>query len=259
MSVQDISANLKLLTGYARSITDVCRGSAVNRTQFHRYLAGQTVPTMRNLRRLCDYFGVEEHEMLMEHDSFRALIRVRPPRIGLTEDPFSAIQGRIGAGDPPGRVAMGYYNLLFCPDPGSALFYRALMRLDPAPQGVIIKLVERYPRPSLSMPRRLTYEGTGFVRHGKLYSLMQEVRHRRSTWFTVLSIGDFARPSMLSGVAIGSEPEGNASIQTHPVVWIHLGARPDLRHELRRCGYFRRDEIELLPEVEQMLLRGHTR
>lgn len=259
MSVEDIAANLKLLTGYARSISDVCRGASVNRTQYHRYLSGQTVPTMRNLRRLCDYFGVEEHEMLLDRDGFRALIRVRPPRIGQQDDPFRAIQTRISAGDPPDRVAIGYYHLLFCPDPGSAIFYRALMRLSPAPDGVVIKLVERYPRPSISLPRRMTYEGTGFVRHGKLYSLMQEVRHRRSTWFTILSIGDFARPSMLSGVAIGSEPEGNASIQTHPVVWIYLGAQPDLRQELRRCGYYRRDEIELLPEVEQMLLRGNTR
>lgn len=210
---------------------------------------------MRNLRRLCDYFGLEDHEILLPHAEFRTLIRLRPPRIGTAPDPFRQIQDRIYHGDAPSRLRMGYYNLLFCPDPVSAILYRALMRLDPAPGGITIRLVERYPRPALSLPRRMVYEGTGFLRHGKLFSLMQEIRHRRSTWFTVLSIGDFAAPQVLHGYAVGSEPEGNAAIQTYPVVWSHIGPSPDLRAELRRCGYFRRDEIELSPEIERALLR----
>lgn len=45
----------------------VCKGAAVNRAQFHRYPAGQA---LRNMRRLCDYFGVKDYEMRMARRSF---------------------------------------------------------------------------------------------------------------------------------------------------------------------------------------------
>lgn len=255
MSTDDFAENLRVLAGYAKSVSDICRSCGVNRTQFHRYLAGETLPSLRNLRRLCDYFGVEEHEILLDRKSFREVIRLRPPQLTQVADPFRDIQTRLFTGEPPGRIAMGYYHLIFCPEPASPIFYRAVMRLSEASGGIVIKLMERYKRPALTLPEVLKYEGTGFLRAGRLFSLMQEVRHRRSTWFTVLSVGDFAKPRVLHGTAVGSDPEGNAGILSFPVVWLWLGDKPDLRKAIGDCGYYLAAEIALPPEIENALIR----
>tara|TARA_R110002020_G_scaffold77450_11_gene195503 strand:- start:1537 stop:1731 length:195 start_codon:yes stop_codon:yes gene_type:complete len=48
-----------LLCSYAHSITEVCEKLSINRQQFHRYLNGQSRPSHRNLRNICDFFGVD--------------------------------------------------------------------------------------------------------------------------------------------------------------------------------------------------------
>lgn len=253
MAETSLSRNLRLLTGYADSVSDICRATGLNRTQYHRYLAAQGDPSLRSLRRICDYFGVEEHEILQDPDSFREIVRLRPPRIGQSIDPFQAIQGRLTEGDQAPHVAMGYYHMVFRPDPTVDLYYRNLLRLSATPRGMIIKQIERYPRPAISLPRRMVYEGTAFTRYGKLFCQVQERLHRRSTWFVVLSVGDFTSPSLLQGRAVGCEPEGLSGISSFPLVFMHLGERPALRQALADCGFFKADEIRLSAEIDMVL------
>ena len=66
--------NLRLLCSYYKSIADVCRRLSVNRPQFNRYLSGTTFPSNSTLRRICDFFGVEEHEILLPQSQFRRLL-----------------------------------------------------------------------------------------------------------------------------------------------------------------------------------------
>ncbi|MFD1384901.1 helix-turn-helix transcriptional regulator [Rhodanobacter aciditrophus] len=75
---ENFPENLRLLCSYYKSIADVCRRLAVNRPQFNRYLSGTTFPSNSTLRRICDFFGVEEHEILLPHSQFRRLLQVRP-------------------------------------------------------------------------------------------------------------------------------------------------------------------------------------
>lgn len=253
MTETALSHNLRLLSGYAASVSDICRSTGLNRTQYHRYLAGQGEPSLRSLRRICDFFGVEEHEILQDSGAFREIIRLRPPRIGQVTDAFQAIQTRLTEGDQSSHVAMGYYHMIFRPDPKTDLYYRNLLRLSATPRGLVIKQIERYPRPAISLPRRMVYEGIAFIRHGRLFCQVQERRHRRSTWYMVLSVGDFASPSLLRGHAVGCEPEGMSGISTFPVVFMHLGDRPSLRQALSACGFFKADEIRLSAEIDMVL------
>lgn len=249
-----LSRNLRLLTGYAASVSEVCRGTGVNRTQYHRYLSGLCEPSLRSLRRICDYFGVEEYEILQDPDTFREIVRLRPPRLGAGADPFTRIQTRLTESDGTPRVATGYYHMVFRPEPEVDLFYRNLLRLRATDRGLIIKQIERYPRPAISLPRRMVYEGTAFTRYGKLFCQVQERQHRRSTWFIVLSVGDFSNPSLLRGHATGCEPEGFAGISSFPVVLVHLDGKVSLREAISGCGYFKADEIKLSPEIANALL-----
>lgn len=53
-------------------------GAWINRPQFNRYLSGRFKPSAGTLRRICDFFGVEVHEILLPHNQFQRLVQVRP-------------------------------------------------------------------------------------------------------------------------------------------------------------------------------------
>jgi transcriptional regulator with XRE-family HTH domain len=68
-----LPANLKLLCSHYRSVAEVCRKIRINRGQFNKYLCGKSFPTPFNLKRICDFFGVEECEIMLPAEQFIAL------------------------------------------------------------------------------------------------------------------------------------------------------------------------------------------
>ena len=77
--IGDVGRNLRLLIGYSPSITQVCREIQISRQQFSKYLSGRSAPRLRSIQRICDYFGLEEWELILPHPEFRKLIAIRPP------------------------------------------------------------------------------------------------------------------------------------------------------------------------------------
>src|SRR5690606_3721496 len=74
---QFMGTNLKLLCSHYRSIAEVCRKLVINRGQFNKYLSGQSRPTAHNLKRICDFFGVEAYELGLPTEQFATLIGMR--------------------------------------------------------------------------------------------------------------------------------------------------------------------------------------
>jgi transcriptional regulator with XRE-family HTH domain len=66
-----------LLCTFKPSISQVGRELDINRSQFNRYLAGTSTPRTGLLRKICDYFGVEMHELMLPPLDFAELIQVR--------------------------------------------------------------------------------------------------------------------------------------------------------------------------------------
>ena len=78
MNNEDLGRNLRLLCSYYTSVAEVCRRLEINRPQFNRYLSGRYKPSANTMRRFCEFFGVEEHEMLLPHSQFKLMVQVRP-------------------------------------------------------------------------------------------------------------------------------------------------------------------------------------
>jgi len=53
---ENLAANLRRLCKDHASVSAVCRELGINRTQFERYLQGQTVPNKATAKLICDYF-----------------------------------------------------------------------------------------------------------------------------------------------------------------------------------------------------------
>lgn len=56
--------NLRLLCKKAESVSALCRELGINRTQFNRYLSGESFPRPDVLHRICTHFGVDARILL---------------------------------------------------------------------------------------------------------------------------------------------------------------------------------------------------
>ena len=61
---QTLGKNLRSLSQSAPSISALCRALGVNRTQFNRYLSGESFPRPDVLFRICTYFNVDARIIL---------------------------------------------------------------------------------------------------------------------------------------------------------------------------------------------------
>ncbi|PLW76006.1 helix-turn-helix domain-containing protein [Cohaesibacter celericrescens] len=73
----EFSENLKLLCSYSPSVSQVGRDLKINRSQLNRYLAGDSRPRIALMRKICDYFGVEEYELLLPFEEFAQIVKLR--------------------------------------------------------------------------------------------------------------------------------------------------------------------------------------
>jgi transcriptional regulator with XRE-family HTH domain len=58
------SQNLKELMGASPNVSALCRELSLNRTQFNRYLAGESFPRPDILQKICLHFGLDERILL---------------------------------------------------------------------------------------------------------------------------------------------------------------------------------------------------
>ncbi len=81
--------NLRALCAPYRSVSDLCRQLGINRTQFNRYLSGESFPRPDVLHLICQFFDVDARILLEPLEQ----LDTRP---GVLNHPFLA--GNIGSG-----------------------------------------------------------------------------------------------------------------------------------------------------------------
>ena len=76
-----LGANLRQLSSQAASISALCRDLGINRTQYNRYLAGESFPRPDVLHRICSYFEVDARILL------EPVADIENSSVGLLTDP----------------------------------------------------------------------------------------------------------------------------------------------------------------------------
>ena len=75
----NFAVNLKFLCGFYSSISEVCRRLEINRQQFNRYLSGKSFPSYKNYKKICDFFGVESEEIVIDPIEFQKIAGLPSP------------------------------------------------------------------------------------------------------------------------------------------------------------------------------------
>lgn len=239
----DFTHNLGLLCSYQRSIAEICRRLGFNRQQFNKYLAGSVMPSRRNMRRICDFFGVMESELLLPEDEFRRLVALRP--LGQADRlPPAVARFQASSRGLPDRYIGDY--MLYSPSFAMVgLFTVSFVRLSRQDGLMVWKNIEylrRHDRKGRAQ-RISKYVGV-MAEVGDRLTVMQEeeLRHEDMNQ-TILYPGYDSPVRRLYGMHLSLTDMHRRTPAASRVVLERIETAPDLRRTLRLCGQYPADQI----------------
>lgn len=239
---EDLALNLRLLCSYYKSIAEVCRRLNINRPQFNRYLSGQYKPSPNTLRRLCEFFGVDVHEILLPHSQFERLVQVRPQVTQRPHDHDSQVAEHLEhlaqAGSAGMERYLGYYfeYYLSMSSPGKLL--RNLVCLEERDGQVVFQRTERMRPVAGEPPCHNRYQGVAYLLTDRLFLVDYETLNRHEVTQTILFPSFRNRVTRLTGLKIGVSDNSERMPCCARVVYEYLGPNIRLRKALALCGLY---------------------
>lgn len=251
-------ANLRLALSYEASISDASRRLGISRQQLTRYLSGSSFPSRRNMRVICDHVGCDEYEMLLPHDQFRQLVRLRPNT------------GEAAAAAPPlvdelleqarrqtralSRYAGYYYQ--YYPSfsrPGRVL--QALVCVSGWNGYTVYKRIERLAvKPRSRQHEVYKYVGLMTLLGERIHMLDLEAISRRELSQTILFPGYRHHVGRLTGLIMGVSGGDGHQPAAARVVMEFIGRSIDVRKALQDCRLHGLKSPELAPGVRSYLI-----
>ena len=251
---EDFHRNLRLLSDHYKSIAEVCRRLGVNRSQYNKYLSGRSLPSRHVLKRICDFFGVEEHEILLPHPRFAEMLRIKPPDTDGAPDgrPYLKSLDRLFArsrtdlADYEGVYFEYSYSMTY---PGMVL--RSLFRLSAATGVAQYQRVENMaPRGQRRYSVRCKYRGLAFYLNDRIFLVDYESVTGNEISHTVLYPNYQSRVTRLSGLKLGVSSGHRREPLCARIVLDPVDPATGLKAALRRCGLLEPDDPDIAPDIK---------
>jgi transcriptional regulator with XRE-family HTH domain len=256
VATEHFRANLKFLCGHYKSVADVCRRLEINRQQFNKYLGGQSAPSPYNLRKICEYFGVDEGEIYQPHNVFIQIFAKSPPPNGeramldgLTPAFFPDTAAEL-------RKYLGYYFAYVVTPSRPGYVLKSITRLYKKSGVIRTKTFEvislrSEERKSLFINK---YNGFCFISSQILYLIENEYLNRRGYIYTALYPSFRSPVDYLNGLVLGISGGNFRMPYSSQIVFEFLGETADLRTAIGECGFLPADSDELSENVKSRLL-----
>jgi len=250
--------NLKFLCAHFSSVAEICRGIGMNRQQFNKYLSGHSEPSLHNLKRITDFFGVDEYEITLPHKEFVRLVRPKRGQVRetqLLEQLFDQIN--LASGDTQSRLAAysGTYAAYFCSPVWSNHIVRSLTTMSFDGQSCLTKSLQRLYLPGGSRSMKVVQKFNGFVRDilDRLHVIEYEASSRDLVSFTILYPSHRRQLQFLTGVMVTVASGGSRQPFSTRVVYQYLGKDIDLKREIARCHLYPVDSPDVPEEVRSRI------
>ncbi|SEL37204.1 Cro/C1-type HTH DNA-binding domain-containing protein [Roseovarius nanhaiticus] len=223
----------------------MCRRIGINRQQFNKYLAGAVRPSRHNMRRICDFFGVTESELLMEPARFAGLVSLRKPAgRGAAPQYLDAVENLHRLSGEMGQY-VGWYFRYFYTFGYPGHITRSLAVITEKDGRHLWKNIETGTDPDKAQSRFVgKYEGLAFHLGHRIHIIEYDVLAASSITQLMLYPSYTPRPGHLRGVQTGGSMRRGRKPAASAVVLEFLGERIDIRRALARCGLFEPDEVD---------------
>lgn len=255
MPDQSLSQNLAFLCSYYASIAEVCRRLEINRQQFNKYLSGQTWPSRRNMRRICDFFGVTEAELLAEHRRFVEIIglRRRPTNALPPSDIAPHLEALYERSGDLGRY-VGYYFRYHYSFGYAGRIIKCLTCIFEKNGRYYWKTVERVGTPvGRNKGGATKYLAVLLLLGDRIFALEYETKIGASVTQAILYPSYRASITYLIGIQTGMPLLRGRKPGASLVLLEYLGQDIDLRKALRSCGLFEEDDAAIDPAVRSLI------
>jgi transcriptional regulator with XRE-family HTH domain len=254
-----LAENLELLCSYYKSTSEVCRRLGINRSQFNKYLNGSSQPSRNTLHKLCNFFGVEPHEIYLPAHQFANIVQVRPRHeVQPQELPehvkvLEQLQEQsLGSLDKyTGFYFEYYYSMSF---PGKIL--RSLIHIEQRDGNTYFDRYERLKKRHQSRADtgfNCHYQGVVFHLVDRLFMVDCESLTKNEITQTILYPSYKSRMTYLTGLKLGVAAQFHRTPVCVRVVYEVLGTNVNVRAALKMCGLFEPQSEEIADEVKQLL------
>jgi hypothetical protein len=252
-------ANLAFLCGYLPSVSEVCRRTAINRSQFNKYLTGAVHPNRHNKQKIGDFFGVEEYELHLPEDQFRRLIQLRP-------NPILSVSDQVG--EPMRTIVelenlssrhnlekyVGFYYEYYesMAYPGKIL--KTLVHLELHEGRAFYRRTERLqPVGSSNRGPRSIMLGQMLFLGQKLFLIDHESLSKAEICLTVMHPETKTVVENIHGLRVGSPGGGVNSPRARNVIWSYLGSKKQTHKFLKSIGLLDPSDQSLDPNLKAQL------
>lgn len=254
--VQDAFAqNLSFLCSFYPSIAEVCRQLKLNRQQFNKYLRGQVRPSRHNLRRICDFFGVTESEIFLDHSRFAEifLLRKRAPAADVLSEPLRHVEGLYQASGNLDRY-VGYYFRYFYSFGFVRRIIKSLACISERDGRYYWKNIEYFP-PSRDGQVSTTskYSGVVLLLGDRIFIVEYETLLKNAITQVTLYPSYHTRIEYLVGVQTGAPAKRGRKPAASTVLLEYLGRHIDARRALKQSGLFDEHDPAIDPNIRQII------
>ena len=253
----DFPRNLRYLTSYYRSTSEVCRQIGFNRQQFNKYVCGLSRPSSRNMRRICDFFGVEEFEILSPHPELKKIIDIKGLRnVDDNVNPiFGGLESTILAGQKEIAAYFGFYYAYYYSFSRPGKILRSLVHVFDS-NGVasyrrIERLVEQRAERNASFVYK--YAGVMMLLRDRLYMIDQETLTGGEISQAVLYPSFKNRVDILTGLTVGIAGRTSREPICSRLVLEYLGPAVDLRRRLLDCQLYNPDAPNVAKTIKGLI------
>ncbi|WP_193369698.1 helix-turn-helix domain-containing protein [Pelagibius marinus] len=251
----ELRHNLSLLCSYHSSIAEVCRKLGMNRQQFNKYLAGNSHPSRGNMRRICDFFGVSESELLMEPQQFEDIVALKrkPLQREALSKPLRHLD-RLYQRSQDLEKYTGYYFRYFFSFGNPGKIIRSLALIYREGGRFYWKNIEILRDPETGLSNGLNkYEGVLFYLADRLYILEYEAIEVNSVTQATFYPSHRSRIGLLFGIQTGGPTRRGRKPGASKVALEYLGRDIDVRQAMKRTGLFEPGDGSLRPEILSLI------
>ncbi|KAE9645023.1 helix-turn-helix transcriptional regulator [Pseudomonas sp. PB106] len=252
-----LPANLRLLCSHYRSVAEVCRKIHINRGQFNKYLCGKSIPTHFNLKRICDFFGVDESEVGLPPEQFIALIGVKSNKsqlLGKAAAPQLMHEHLREKSSPELKAHLGYYYEYYhaMTEPGSILC--SLVHVRGEGDDVVYERNERLQITGAEdVFERYQYLGIAYYLRDRLFFIDYESLTSNEISQTILIPSFKSCITRLNGLKMGVSAADHRAPACSRVVWEYLGQEIDRVDAYRRVRLYQPDDCAIDDDLRARL------